>query len=822
MDSDNTFGGASYGPTPGGSTVSATVDGHGTVLAWSAGAQWLFGYSPEEAVGRPVVEVFGLGASAPVDFARYPAAWTREVSVHDRDGAPLRLRLYAQPLFGGQGSLQWHLTVTRPNLSVESLPAVDDADLPLLREWALAQSPLPVTLLDHKGRIAEMNEAMVRISGISAEQAVGMRLRELVPLAVFAEFDRLVEQTLGTGRMVRHEVHGQVGEGGRERAWTVFFAPLRDPAGRIHGVACTVLDNSEQHWARRRLAVLDDANTRLGTTLDMARTAEEAAEVLVPRFADSVVVSLLESVYQGAEPTFAPLPDPVGLRCLARHSVLEGPLEGVPSPGDLFDYPLDSPIGDCLARRSPVRYRIDDPRLARWLEEKPGQGSALRTHGVQSLMMLPLLIGGKLFGLALLMRHERTTPFTDDDLLLAQDIAVRAAVRIDNARRYSRERTAALTLQRSLLPQRLPHNSAVEVATRYLPAGFRFGVGGDWYDVIQLSGARVALVVGDVTGHGLHASATMGRLRTAVRALSDVELAPEELLTYLDDLVTHLNAEEVSHPLPATEERLDLMSEIGATCLYAIYDPVSRSCVMARAGHPPPAVVHPDGRVEFVEVPAGPPLGVGGLPFESVEFEVPSGSLLVLYTDGLLEAQDHDMRLGLERLRGVLARPAQTLEGVCDAVVRTMLPGGAPDDAALLVARTRALDAHRVATRDLPADPAVVGEARSWASERLAEWGLEELSFTTELVVSELVTNAIRYARAPIELRLIRDGTLICEVSDASNTAPHLRRARTFDEGGRGLFLVAQLSRRWGTRHRSDGKTIWAEQDLPDRQPVPA
>ena len=156
MDSDNTFGGASYGPTPGGSTVSATVDGHGTVLAWSAGAQWLFGYSPEEAVGRPVVEVFGLGASAPVDFARYPAAWTREVSVHDRDGAPLRLRLYAQPLFGGQGSLQWHLTVTRPNLSVESLPAVDDADLPLLREWALAQSPLPVTLLDHKGRIAEM------------------------------------------------------------------------------------------------------------------------------------------------------------------------------------------------------------------------------------------------------------------------------------------------------------------------------------------------------------------------------------------------------------------------------------------------------------------------------------------------------------------------------------------------------------------------------------------------------------------------------------------------------------------------------------------
>jgi anti-sigma regulatory factor (Ser/Thr protein kinase) len=214
-------------------------------------------------------------------------------------------------------------------------------------------------------------------------------------------------------------------------------------------------------------------------------------------------------------------------------------------------------------------------------------------------------------------------------------------------------------------------------------------------------------------------------------------------------------------------------------------------------------------------MPAGPPLGVGGVPFESVEFEVSPSSLLVLYTDGLVESRTTGMDQGLEQLRAVLSQSSSSLEGVCDSVVRTLLPAGAIDDAALLVARTRALDSRKVATWDLPADPAVVGEVRAWTTRQLAAWGLEELAFTTELVVSELVTNAIRYASAPIQLRLIQDGTLICEVSDASNTAPHLRRARTFDEGGRGLFLVAQLSRRWGTRHRTNGKTIWAEQALP-------
>src|SRR6202034_3440859 len=164
----------------------------------------------------------------------------------------------------------------------------------------------------------------------------------------------------------------------------------------------------------------------------------------------------------------------------------------------------------------------------------------------------------------------------------------------------------------------------------------------------RLSGSRVALVVGDVVGHGIVAAATMGRLRTAVRTLADVDLEPGELLTRLDDVVTRLVAEEGLSPTD------DSPADLSATCLYAVYDPVSRCCVLARAGHPPPAVLTPGGAAEFLDLPAGPPLGLGGLPFEETEVVLPEGSLLVLYTDGVLETRERDIDTGLTAMRKVL------------------------------------------------------------------------------------------------------------------------------------------------------------------------
>lgn len=376
--------------------------------------------------------------------------------------------------------------------------------------------------------------------------------------------------------------------------------------------------------------------------------------------------------------------------------------------------------------------------------------------------------------------------------------------------REHREHTTTMTLQRSLLPHTLPQQGALEIASRYLPAGGEAGVGGDWFDVIPLSGARVALVVGDVVGHGIRASATMGRLRTAVRTLADVDLPPDELLTHLDDLIIHLSADEADPDAPE-----ESAGGIGTTCLYVVYDPVTRRCTVARAGHPPPAVVSPEGSVYLLDVPAGPPLGLGGLPFETVEVELPEGSLLALYTDGLLQAREHDLDEALDSLFSALTRPASNLDTVCDRVLTALLTHRPEDDVALLVARTRALHADKVVVWDLPSDPSVVADARRYTTDQLTSWDLDEASFVAELVVSELVTNAIRYGEPPIQLRLIHENnTLICEVSDASSTAPHMRRARTFDEGGRGLLLVAQLAQRWGTRHAPTGKTIWAEQSL--------
>lgn len=427
------------------------------------------------------------------------------------------------------------------------------------------------------------------------------------------------------------------------------------------------------------------------------------------------------------------------------------------------------------------------------------------------MLLVPLQARGVTLGIALFCRHRTPGAFGAADLQLAVELVSRAAVCVDNARRYTRERATALALQRSLLPRRAVRQQAVEVVARYLPSASGTGIGGDWFDVIPLSGARVALVVGDVVGHGLHASATMGRLRTAVRTLADVDLAPVELLTQLDDLVLTLDREQ-----PA--DSADGGQVAGATCLYAVYDPATGHLMMARAGHPEPMLTRPDGTVSQLELPTGPPLGVGGLTFEGAEYQLPEGSRLALYTDGLIETAGRDVDTALAELREVLGRPALSLEQTCDAVMDALVPEQPEDDIALLLARTRRLDAGHYAAWEFPADPAIVSNARERAAVQLAAWGLDDAVFTTELVVSELVTNAIRYGGDPIRLRLIRDTALICEVFDGSSTAPHLRRARIYDEGGRGLLLVASLTERWGTRYTSTGKTIWAEQPLPDTE----
>ena len=789
-------------------TARCVVDEQGRVTEWSAGAERLLGYPPAELVGRSAAMLLAEEIATEDLLARTRLPhWTGHVLLRHRNGHHLRASVMAHHRTPDHGSADWLLlsALTRPRPE-------DDA----LVQRAFAQSPCcAMSAYDADLRHRRSNESGQSAMGISNEAVFGLRPTEAAPGPLREEIEQHMLRALETGELQRLEARERAPGETRERNWLIHSFRVEDTDGRVLGVAITGQDTTEQHWARKRLAVIADAGRRIGTTLDVTRTAEELTEVVVPELADFVSVDLLASLDNVDEPHPGALAarGAIALRRVAHRSVYPDAPEAAVALGEADHYPEGTPPVESLRSGRALLRPVTDPSVVRWIASDPVRAARIREFGMHSAMTVPLSARGTTLGVVVFVRHRYPDPFEQDDLVLAEELAARAAVCIDNARRYTRERDTAVTLQRSLLPRRLPEQTAVEFAHRYLPASAEAGVGGDWFDVIPLSAARVALVVGDVVGHGLHASATMGRLRAAVRTLADIDLPPDELLTHLDDLVARLATEA-----EGTERAggASVSADIGTTCLYAVYDPVSRRCSLARAGHPLPAVVSPDGSVRPLDIPAGPPLGLGGLPFEATDVELPEGSLLALYTDGLISSREHDMEAGVTLFHGALTRPAASLEALCDTVLTELLPQRPTDDVALLIARTRALSAEQVATWTVTAEPVAVAQTRKDAVAQLEAWGLDDVVFVTELIVSELVTNAIRHAEPPIELRLIRAaGNLICEVSDSSSTAPHMRRARTYDEGGRGLLLVSQLTQRWGTRQTTAGKKIWAEQTLP-------
>ncbi|MCW7940881.1 histidine kinase [Streptomyces hygroscopicus] len=651
-----------------------------------------------------------------------------------------------------------------------------------------------VLIVGEGGRLLLANDEARRLLELPPD-AEGRHVTQLTDL------DPETVALLVSGREATDEVHLA-----GERLLAVNQRPT-DRDGGPKGTVVTLRDSTElqavsgrAEVARERLKLLYDAGLGIGTTLDVARTAEELAQVAVPRFADFVTVDLADAVLHGEEPA----PTATDMRRTAVHGIRDDhPLY---EKGRLIDFLPSTPQarGYGTGRAELV---TDLSTATGWHAQDPPRTKKIMDYGIHSLIAAPIQARGVVLGMANFWRAKQHDAFDEEELSLAEELVARAAVSIDNARRYTREHALAVTLQRSLLPRALPEQSAFDVCYRYLPA--QSGVSGDWFDVIPLPGSRVALAVGDVVGHGLHAAATMGRLRTAVHNFSTLDLPPDELLSHLDDLVGRIDQDEGGTDAAA--------GVVGATCLYAIYDPVSRRCTMARAGHLAPALVRPDGTVTFPDLPTGPPLGLGGMPFQTGEVDIEEGTQLVLYTDGLIEDRRRDLDVGMEMLREALAgHPDRTPEESCQAVLRELLPERPKDDVALLIARARTLSPDRIADWDVPLDPAAVGAMRVAVSEKLDEWGLSELGFSMELVLSELVTNAIRYGSEPIHVRLIRDRSLICEVADGSSTSPHLRYAATTDEGGRGLFLVSQIAERWGTRYTPQGKVIWAEQALPE------
>jgi serine phosphatase RsbU (regulator of sigma subunit) len=555
--------------------------------------------------------------------------------------------------------------------------------------------------------------------------------------------------------------------------------------------------------ALMRHALLDDTFRQIGATLDLDQMARGLINIVVPHFCNAAGLLLLDSIVGADEPGAYRGED--GSHLLRRLAVAiddADPRWDAAFPtGEVLRFPAGTPYTECMDTGNPVRAsKIADSDASKiaesWVRRPAGQ---LLTG--TSMLLLPLNARDFTLGFIACTRRAGFRPFDAYDTEIGMEFASRAAIFIDNARRYSRERATALTLQRSLLPTGLSAPSSVEVRHRYLPGSQLIEVGGDWYESIALPGARVALVVGDVAGHGVRAAVTMGRLRTAIQTLAMLELTPAESLQQLNELMMVIGAREPHF----------------ATCAYAVYDAVRGTCEVASAGHLPPLLVRPSGDAQFLDVAPAPPLGVGEGLIHSRTFEIEDDSLLVLYTDGLVESRDRDIDDGLKRLQAVFGPDSSSrpVEELCKAILAGAYADQQRDDIAVLIARLSRIDGSQLATWTLPGELTSAGEARALLAEPLEKWDLAALLPTTQLLASELVTNAIRYTRGPVSLRLILERTLTCEVADSSPALPRIRDAARDDESGRGLQIVSQMSQRWGARRTPKGKVVWCEQQFP-------
>ncbi|MEU3278046.1 SpoIIE family protein phosphatase [Streptomyces antibioticus] len=805
--------------------ASFSIGPDGLVDQWSLRAEQIFGIPAERALGIDPIDAFidpdlrerGQRKMAEILDGR---EWTGVVPFRMPDPVPGGGR-------GEQGLAEVYVMPTR-SLDGEKAAVCIVVDVRTLRsiETDLAasqaifgQSPFGFLLIDPDLRVRRANERFASLFGGTPDDHRGKGVHDYLPRPEAERVTATLRRVLRTGDSITDmHVTGFLPGSEERRHWSINLYRVNSGSGSPMGIAWLGTDITarraaarEAAAARRNLALLNEAGARIGNSLDLETTARELLDVVVPGFCDLATVDLYQGLLTGDETPPGLADGSAELRRVAFSSaVSDAPFAGAgPSVavGAVHHFPFNSPCADAL-------------RTARPKAVPGGEGGL-----VQSTLAVPMVAHDTVVGLAQFSRTKGSEPFGDRDRDLAVELAARAAVCIDNARLYRREHERALMLQRSLLPPGDPVASGLDIACRYLPGNASTGrpseVGGDWFDVIELPGHRTALVVGDVMGRGLRAAVAMGELRTAVRTLALLDLEPAEVLSALDEIARGLGAPGGVQQATRAARRpreADLSEVYLATCVYAVYDAVTRRCTFANAGHLPPVLVEPGEPALMLDVPPGMPLGVGGEPFEEVEVDLPEGALLALYTDGLVESRDHPLDEGLQAFVGALADPSSPLEDVCDHVLNTLDTHHGEDDIALLMARVQGLPTESVGDWTLPREPRSVGRAREFARGQLLSWDLEPLVDTTELLVSELVTNALRYGEGEIRLRLLLDRTLVCEVWDAGLVQPRRRRARDTDEGGRGLQLVGLLSAAWGSRRTPRGKTVWFELPLPDGQ----
>ncbi|MEV8086676.1 SpoIIE family protein phosphatase [Streptomyces nigra] len=658
--------------------ASVVLDVEGRIVLWSPQAEELFGYPAREALGEYAARIMvheqhlDLVVKLFADVMETGEGWAGAFPIRRKDGGTRLVEFRNMRLLDDQGDV-YALGLCADQSTVRQV----ERDVALSTR-TIAQAPVGLAVLDTELRYVSVNPALAELNGLPAEAHLGHMPHELMPDTEAARtVEAALRAVLRTGEpIINRRIVGRTrAHPGMDRFWSVSLYRLEDTAGTVLGVAGMAVDITEQHQAavaaetaRRRLALIADASARIGTTLELDRTAGELADVAVPELADVAAVDLLDAVVQGRRSTLGPA-EPAVIRALAVRSAHDtGAVEAADPPGHIARYGPDRLVTECVRTGDPVlvaRVGEEDlPRIAR----SPEAARQLGRAGLHSYLAVPLIARGEVLGALDLKRIHNPLPFSEDDLLLARELAARAAIQIDNARWYQNARDTALTLQRSMLPSHPPVTGGLEVASRYQPAGAGAEVGGDWFDVIPLEGAKTALVVGDVMGSGIEAAATMGRLRTATHTLASLDLEPTRLLEHLDTITQGLD-----HSI--------------ATCVYAVHDPELRQCRIANAGHLPPVRVRPGRPPELLELPTGAPLGVGGVAFSTTAVDLEPGDQLVFYTDGLVETRRHPLDERLDALLALLDDPGRPLQECCDLLLRTLHQPENSDDVALLIAR---------------------------------------------------------------------------------------------------------------------------------------
>lgn len=772
----------------------AVVDGDGLVSHWSSGARRLFGVTRQAAVGSPAGEL--LPVSGVLGRAEEGAGFGPEL-----DGAP-------------GGSLS-HPAAGRARLDEPERGRID------VLWWAY---PLVgpgaerlLVLAADAGRLGGGNRGDGRDTGTVAPafalhtdfpgyRELAGRLPEILPSMSVGEATRIVAQVLELGYPVLEFSHrSQVPV---TPDWGVPRRTSRHPAqdprsesGRPPARTAPRPELDLEYAAvRERLEFLNEVSGRIGTSLDLERTIREVTSAAVPRFTDFAGTHLRAAVLAGEGfPDGPPDVTTVWHRVWVEHNDEPGRWDDTVPVGESIAFPEHTPFFQCMVTGEPVLVPHVTEEMSNRIsgEFEKRDLRPLITH--RSLLIVPLKARDVVLGFMVLMRRPDREPFDDMDRTTGAELAARAGLVLDNARMYTYQENVAETLQDSMLPQVPSRMAGCDIATRYLP-GARLGrIGGDWFDAVKLPGSRTALVVGDVMGHGLNSAAMMGQLRTAVLTMATMEMPPARLLRNLDDLAQRLGEQHL------------------ATCLYAVYDPIRSEVQIANAGHIPPVLVRAeDGRAELLTLPTGAPIGVGGVAFETATVRVRPGDRLILCTDGLVEVRGQDIGAGLAALCASAAHPAASMDDACDTIIRALNPsGGRKDDVALLMARLNGIPDADVAEWQLALDPREVARARRLVQGKLLDWELPDAVEAAELMVSELVTNAVKHGRSHhIGLRLVRTGALLCEVSDDEPAPATLLDAASHDESGRGLLLVSSLAREWGTSTTAHGKTVWFEQAL--------